>query len=434
MQSRRWPGSLSAGSVVKDCDYNQRRSEKSSRSKMKVLFYNHTGEVGGAEHLLLLLLKNLDRVRFDATLVCPAGALQALAHEDEVRTETIDGLRLRFTWRVDLLFGYLKSFARVIRQLRQKVVQVDPDLVHANSIRAGLVATIATVGLRQNIVWHIHDLLPRHPFNLLIRAMASFSPRAAFVAVAHASAQRFAGKWNGLRKRVKVIPNAVDFEKFKQDRATRRRIRHELRVDNSSPLIGMIGRLTGAKGQLEMIKAFPRVLEQVPDASLLIVGAAAFNNEDEYLGELEQTIANLQSPDRVRLLGARNDVAEILQALDLLVVNSASEACSLVILEAMAAGTPVLATQTGGTPEIITHQQNGWLVPWQDPLALADSVVCLLGQPTVRAQLAATACDAVKAYSLERLITAVEAFYADVIADDDGVTPPKNSFARTIAR
>ena len=115
---------------------------------MKILFYNHTGQVSGAERMLLMILSELGRDRFDSLVVCPEqGPLQEMAKELGVPLESIAGLDARFTWRVDNLVRYCKSFFGVIRQLRRSVVDIKPDLLHANSIRSGLVATVATVGL-----------------------------------------------------------------------------------------------------------------------------------------------------------------------------------------------------------------------------------------------------------------------------------------------
>ena len=403
---------------------------------MKILFYNHTGQVGGAERLLLTLMERLDRSQFDPVLVCPAeGPLHHLANKTGVRTEAIDGLKARFTWRPDYVVGYLNSFRHVIRQLRQKVVDTQSDLIHANSVRAGLVATVATFRLKQTVVWHVHDLLPRHPFNTFIRAVASLSPRTRIVAVAQASADRLIGNCGarilrvihgrdahatsvGLRRRVSVIPNAVDLQKFSANTGARKRIRQELNVAADAPVIGMIGRLTPAKGQLEMVKLFPKVLDRFPNARLLIVGAPAFNNEHEYLQLLNQTIAEMKVSDRVQILGARDDVAEVLRALDLLVVNSASEACSLVILEAMASGTPVLATSTGGTPEIIQHQKNGWLVKFQNDDDLTSGVSALLSDQEARERLGLQGQrDAAERYTIPRFMTEMHAFYSSVLAE-----------------
>jgi glycosyltransferase involved in cell wall biosynthesis len=385
---------------------------------VKILFYNHTGQVGGAERLLLTLLQRLDRSQFVPVLVCPAeGQLHQLASEAGVRTEAIDGLKARFTWRLDHLVRYLNSFGQVIRDLRRKVIDTQPDLIHANSVRAGLVATLATFGLKQTVIWHIHDLLPRHPFNTFIRLIASLSHRTRILAVAQASADRLVGNLAGLRRRVSVIPNAVDLDKYSTNSNARERIRREVQAEEHDPVIGIIGRLTPAKGQLEMLKLFPKILNRFPNARLLIAGAPAFNNEHEYRELLSRTIVDLSISDHVRMLGSRDDIPDILQALDLLVVNSASEACSLVILEAMASGTPVLATSTGGTPEIIEHEKNGLLVRFGDHDELATRLMTILGDRDARLRLGSQGQrDACARYSISRFMAEMHSLYQSVLA------------------
>jgi len=386
---------------------------------LKILFYNHTGQVGGAERLLLTLLQRLDRSRFAPVLVCPReGPLQELANQTGVKIETIDGLKARFTWRVDHLLRYLYSFAQVMLELRKRVIEVNPGLLHANSVRAGLVATVATFGLQQRVVWHVHDLLPRHPLNPFIRAIAWSSQRTRVVAVARASADRLVGKFAGLRNRLTIIPNAIDADKFHADITARQRIRNELKIAEDAPVIGMVGRLTPSKGQLELVRLFPKVLTRFPNARLVIAGAPAFNKEYEYAQLLERTIGDLQIANHVLMLGSREDVADIMQSLDVLVVNSASEACSLVILEAMACGKPVLATSTGGTPEIIEHRKTGWLVPWGNQDALIDGILNLIHQPELGRRLADEARRRVAStFSLERLMTDLHRFYLDTCCD-----------------
>src|SRR2546427_599584 len=95
--------------------------------EMKILFYNHTSQVSGAERVLLLILARLNRNRFDPILMCPDGALMPLAAAVDVRCETVNRLEARFTWRPDLLIRYLASFCRVIGGVRARVVKVNPD-------------------------------------------------------------------------------------------------------------------------------------------------------------------------------------------------------------------------------------------------------------------------------------------------------------------
>src|SRR6185436_15960992 len=184
------------------------------------------------------------------------------------------------------------------------------------------------------------------------------------------------------------------------------------------------GRITARKGQLEVLKLFPKVLSKFPRATLVIVGAPAFNNEHEYLELLNQTITDLKISSRVAMMGPRSDVADIFQALDLLVVNSETEACSLVILEAMACGTPVLATSTGGTPELIEHKQTGWLVSWRNDDELENGIISLLGAPDLRSQLAVRARSKMSSFTLDRLLADVEGFYLNAFAQQSATPEP----------
>src|SRR5260370_10452103 len=115
---------------------------------MKILFYNHTGKVSGAERVLLMILSGLDRRRFDPVVLCPAyGRLVEMVDELKVRRVEVRTLEARFTWRVDRLLKYFASFVRLFRAARAAVVDEAPGVIHANSIRAGLVMSTCTIGL-----------------------------------------------------------------------------------------------------------------------------------------------------------------------------------------------------------------------------------------------------------------------------------------------
>ena len=382
---------------------------------MKILFYNHTGQVSGAERMLLLILSRLDRDRFSALVVCPdQGPLQEMIKDLGVASESINGLQARFTWRVDTLVRYCKSFFEVIRQLRRSVVASRPDLLHANSIRSGLVATAATIGLGTPVVWHLHDLLPRHPLSSAIRVLAAVSKRTRMIAVSQAVATNFRGRFAPLLKdRVSVILNSIDLEKFQPDETAKRKIRGGLRFRKSDLAIGIVGQITPRKGQLELLRAFSETLTDAPNSVLLIVGAPMFNRDDEYLELLKRTSAELGIASKVRILGARSDIGALMQALDLLVVNSSAEPFGLVILEAMACGTPVLATAVGGIPEIITHDENGWLVRAGDEQALTSAMAHLYPRSLLRERLAERARHDVAArFSVDRYMTELQGFYS----------------------
>jgi glycosyltransferase involved in cell wall biosynthesis len=379
---------------------------------MKILFYNHTGQASGAERLLLMILARLDRERFDPVVVCPEdGPLMKLAAE-LTPVAAVASLQARFTWRVDHLLGYLRSFLLVIQQFRRKVISIKPDLIHANSIRAGLVATAATFGLKTRVVWHLHDLLPRHPLSSVIRVSAFVSPRTQMIAVSQAVADNFVGRFFPLKNRVQAILNGIDLEKFQPSQTARQEIREEFQLDQAEPVIGIVGQLTPRKGQLELVRAFAQVLTQIPRATLLIVGAPLFNRDEDYAALLRRTAGDLGIAERVLFTGPRSDVAALMQALDLIVINSSAEPFGLVAVEAMACGTPMLAAASGGIPEIIEHGRNGWLIPPGDEPALADAVVYLSCQPALTAVLAVQAeAHVALHFSAERYLSELQAFY-----------------------
>jgi glycosyltransferase involved in cell wall biosynthesis len=406
---------------------------------MKVLFYNHTGRVSGAERLLLMILARIDRDGFDPIVVCPEqDSLASMVSKLGVPVETVAGLEARFTWRVDHLARYRKSFFQVIRQLRKRVTTIKPDLIHANSIRAGLVATAATFGLGTRVVWHLHDLLPQHPLSTLIRLLAFLSSRTRMIAVSEAVATNFRGRFpSRMKNRIGVILNAIDLDKFQPDQTARRRTAKELRVRKADPLIGIVGQITPRKGQLELVRAFGRALTEIPHTVLLVVGAPLFNRDHEYMEAVKQTAVERGIRNKVRMLGARSDIGAIMQALDILVVNSNVEPFGLVILEAMACGTSVLAVAVDGIPEIIEHDKNGWLVPTRDEGALAKAIVHLSRRPELRARLAEQGKQHVAAhFSADRYLTEVQAFYlecANLSAPNEVLRSASTSEPRAVA-
>jgi len=396
---------------------------------LKILFYNHTGQVSGAERVLLMTLAGLDR-GIDSVVLCPAdGQLIHMINGLRIKTAGMDSLAARFTWRPDRLIRYFASFARVIRMARAEVVRETPDLIHGNSIRAGLVMSAATVGLGIPVVWHAHDLLPRHPLSTAIRLFALASRRNRIIAVSQAVSDRFRGallRWFPRRVRVTTIHNAVDPERFQPNSENRFELRRALGIKESQLVVGTVGQLTPRKGQLEMIEAFTEVVREIPDAVLLIVGQPIFNRDADYAASLVRAASTSKAPDQIRLLGPREDVPALMRAFDLLVVNSRSEPFGLTIVEAMLSGTPVLAAAVDGIPEIIRHGENGWLVKACDQRKLAAGLLALLSDAHLRYRLKSEARhDAIARFSIARFISEVGSVYREVTSRHGRVSQPE---------
>jgi glycosyltransferase involved in cell wall biosynthesis len=394
---------------------------------VKILFYNHTGKVSGAERVLLMILAGLDRIRVDPVVLCPPdGRLTRMVSELGPRTVSIQPLEARFTVRVDRLAKYVASFVRLIRAARTAVINEAPDIIHANSIRAGLVMSAATFGFRVPVIWHVHDLLPRHPLSTAIRLFACASRRNHIVAVSRAVARHFEGRLSRVfRGRVETIHNAVDLERFCPDLQSRRETRRALGLE-AMTVVGIVGQLTPRKGQIELIEAFAGLSRVVPDTALLVVGEPLFNRDGEYAKSLARAADRSGVADRIHFLGPREDIPAIMRALDLLVVNSRVEPFGLTVIEAMASGTPVLATAVDGINEIVRHRESGWLVPARDQRTLAEAMRLLLSDQNLREQLGSNGHrDVIARFSIERFINEMHSLYRGIL--ESGRTPRESA-------
>jgi glycosyltransferase involved in cell wall biosynthesis len=270
-----------------------------------------------------------------------------------------------------------------------------------------------------------HDILPLHPLSTLVRLVALLTSRNYILAVSHAVASGFRGiLLRPFRRRapVTVIHNSVDLDRFQPNEAARKDARSALSLSEKQPVIGIIGQLTPRKGQLELVHAFARVVREMPDAVLLVVGEPLFNRDEEYSSQIAHAVESLNLTNDIRLLGARDDVPKLIQALDVLVVNSHQEPFALTVLEGLASGIAVLATAVGGTPEMIQHNVNGWLVKSRDRDGLAAGLITLLADDALRSRLGGRARrDAIAHYSIARYLTEINSLYRHIITR--GTTP-----------
>jgi len=379
---------------------------------MKILFYNHTGKASGAEGVLLMILAKIDRQRFQPIGLCPSdGSLAEMITQLGVKTFSIEPLVARFTWRPFCLLRYVASFFRLMRQARAVVTTEDPQIIHANSIRAGLVMSVATMGLAMPVVWHVHDILPHHPLSGVIRLIARASRRTHVVAVSVAVANRFRGLL--FRRPIAVIHNAVDVELFHPNTRQRQETRQLLGFAEKDLILGAVGQLTPRKGQLELIKAFAEIAPDFPNTALAVVGEAIFNRDSEYAASLYQTAAGLGIADRVYFLGRREDVTSLMRVFDLLVANSRVEPFGLTAIEAMASGTTVLATAVDGFNEMIEHGRSGWLVEAGNHQELIAGIRALLSNTELRTQLSTTALSEARLrFTVPRYLNDIQNFYS----------------------
>ena len=202
-----------------------------------------------------------------------------------------------------------------------------------------------------------------------------------YIAVSHDVAKRLVQTFHWPPQKIEVIHNTVQFERFRHP--VDPRLRQQLTGGAGGPVCLTAARLDPQKGLDVLLQA----AAQVPDARFVLAG------EGLERSRLEQRVAALGLGDRVLFLGHRNDVPELLAACDVFVLPSLYEGSSLAVLEAMAAGKPVVTSAIGGTDELIVHDESGLLVPPGDAAALARMIRRVLADPPLRAHLGAAARD-----------------------------------------
>jgi sugar transferase (PEP-CTERM/EpsH1 system associated) len=208
--------------------------------------------------------------------------------------------------------------------------------------------------------------------------------------------------------RVVTIHNGVDVGRFSDDAS--RRGRAALGVPEGEVVVGTIGRLDPVKDQVGLIEAFARLRPGAVPVTLVIVG------EGPCKSALEARASSLGISDRVRLLGARSDVATLLSGFDVFALPSIAEGISNTILEAMASGLPVVATRTGGNPELVQHDVTGRLVPVGDRDSLAAAVGDYVADPHLRLLHGkAGRARAVEQFPIERMATRYRELYTALI-------------------
>jgi glycosyltransferase involved in cell wall biosynthesis len=187
--------------------------------------------------------------------------------------------------------------------------------------------------------------------------------------------------------RIEVFYNGVNLD-LCRSMPTDGDVRRELDLSEGAPLVLVIGRLSGEKGQVNFLRAFARIVERRPEAKAVIVG------DGPDLGLLRALTRELQLECNVVFAGYQRNVRKFYEAADVLVVPSKSEGMPIVVLEGMVFGVPIVSTLVGGVPEIIEDGKNGLLVPTEDPAGLAQAVLRLIGDPALARQLAKTAREA----------------------------------------
>jgi sugar transferase (PEP-CTERM/EpsH1 system associated) len=206
------------------------------------------------------------------------------------------------------------------------------------------------------------------------------------------------------KSKLRLICNGVDVERFRPgETKIRETVLPSGFADQDSLLIGSVGRLEAVKDQLTLVRAFNELCLLRPDDNrlrLVLIGDGSLRDK------VEELVAKAGIQDRVWLAGNREDVPQLLSALDVFVLPSLAEGISNTILEAMACGLPVVATRVGGNGELVREGETGFLVPRADPQAMAAALLNYVDYAALRAAHGAAARTRVEgSFSIDRMVS-----------------------------
>jgi glycosyltransferase involved in cell wall biosynthesis len=366
----------------------------------KVLYTITWMEVGGSQTHLLEVFRLLDRRRFEPLLYCLTGQGALLPAVTELGVRVIDG-GIREGFRSPYVLAGLRRLIHVIR--RERI-----DIVHNYLIRANIVGAMAgRLAGAPVVLCSKRGCHERRGWEL---AGVWVANRLAHCVTTNAEAVREFVHANERCPKAKmvVIPSGVDTDRFRpQDRAAAKR---RIGLHPERPVVGIVTRMRTRKGVEEFLGAMIRVRAAHPDAHAVVVG------EVELDATLEQLVHSAGLRDHLTLLGRRSDMPQVLASFDVFVLSSHDEGMSNAILEAMAMERAVVATDVGGTNEVVRNGETGLLVPAKDPAPLADAIGTLLADPETCARMGrrgrAVVCER---FSARAMVQQMEHLYDDLL-------------------
>lgn len=355
------------------------------------------GEIGGAEQHVLSLLRELDRTRFTLYLAClTRGPFADLALKNKIPTRT-------FPMRYPLDLSPLPG---LIRWIQQKEI----NLVHTHGSRANLLGRLGAkwLGLSSLTTVHsslAHDYLSPWSARLALGLDRLTLPLTSkIIAVSKHLAEEVALRG---AQNIETIYNGQALLSFDDPHFSRRQFRGQWGIPADALVIGTIGRLHPTKGQTYLVKAATQLHLRFPNLHLLIIGDGPLRYA------LESELQRNHIPHT--LTGYLPQAYEALPAMDLFALPSVSEGMGLVLLEAMQAGVPIIASAVGGIPEVVRAGKDGLLVPLGDVKALAEACAAIIESPTLAKSLVRSGRDRWPMFSIKSMARKTEQVYTGLL-------------------
>lgn len=338
---------------------------------MRILyFYSSQRKDTGSPRALVRVVEALDRKRYEPLFWATGdGPLVDVLTERGIQVVRGDAGPVSYRQPV--------AAARRVAGKVAALGRLGVDVLHVNEFGWNLDLVFGAALRRIPIVLHVHNPLTVAPRNL----NGLLADRVVFVSEAHRSATP---GLDTLRRKTVVLPNSVDTACF----AAGRSIRESLGIDPSHLVIGTVAQISRRKGIDLLLEVARRLLAARDDVRFVIVGHTGVE-EESFAGQMRKLAQAPPLAGRVSFLGSRDDIPDLMASMDVFFLPTRAEPFGMVIIEAMAAGLPVVATRTGGIPEIITRPDLGFAVAPEDVDGYVYALQSLLDSPLLRRDMGA---------------------------------------------
>lgn len=354
---------------------------------IRVLFISHDSGLYGAQLSLLGLLQKLDRNRFEPWVFANSeGPLVAAIRDLDIPVVirpivhwVASGSAIEQTWfsQVKSVFDGLRARVWAIAHL---IEQNDIQIVYTNTVTCIEGALAARITHRLH-VWHLREKVRANsqlrsivPAYVLPWVINSLSWRV----LVNSQYLYRAYNYFPLKKKLSVVYNGVDPDKFTfNHEEASLLLRSELNIPTRHKIVATIGSVIPRKGQLLFANSASHLVLTTPDVTFIVVG----DGSSEYMKLVQNHVKKLGLESNFHFLGCRKDIPKILAGVDLLIIAADDEPFGRTVIEAMAAGIPVVSTKCGGPEEIILDGVTGLLVPLKSPSAMAEAMKRILNNP-----------------------------------------------------
>lgn len=369
--------------------------------KINLFYVIADSSLTGAPRHLLSLVDYLDKKEFAISVILPQGPLA-----EELSKRKINVFLVPMKSRSDIA---------AVSAIRRLLVKYDPDILHVHGQRAGLIGRFAVRNLPIKVVYteHTRTLQFKLANSALdwahIRAMQMLDKFTNInIAVSKAVADFLIQSKITQPHKIKIIHNGISLSANKHIDGQALELVNQYGLKKQDIIIGTIGSLNIQKDTATLIKAMPRVITKLPKAKLVIVGSGPLKHK------LQKLTQKLGISQNVIFAGVIKEIPGILQIFTVFVLPSRSEAFGISILEAMKAGVPVIATNVGGIPEIITNNRNGILIEAGDSKTLASSIIRLVNDRKLQQKFSKAGEETIKNFSINKMVQATVKVYKDL--------------------